>query len=68
MFTNNYRKMNSSTVYGMFTIRRKLCTGRQAIVNRVVVRKGIDLSQFNKGVKQGVILACIRCPNAQESS
>ena len=49
-------------------IRRKLCTGRQPIVNRIVARKATDWSKFCKSVKQGIQLACIRCPNAQESS
>ena len=50
------------------TIRRKFCTGRQPVVNRVVARTATDWSKFCKGVKQRIQLACIWCPNAQESS
>ena len=34
-------------------IRRKLCTGRQAIVNRVVARKATDWSKFCKRCETG---------------
>ena len=49
-------------------IRRKLRTGRQSIVNRVVARKATDWSKFSNGVKQEIQLACVRCPSAQKSS
>ena len=49
------------------SIRRKLYTGRQPIVNRVVAWKATDWSKFGKDVKQVNQLACIRCPNAQEA-
>ena len=65
---NGKSNYNSNNLHLIFIIRRKLCTCRLPIVNRVIARKTTDWSKFYKGVKQGIQLACVRCPNAQESS
>ena len=48
--------------------RRKLCIGRQPISGLPRYNPIHYWSKFCKGVKQGIQLACIRCPNAQEIS
>ena len=71
MFTE-FNEFSESNEFGesylrknLIDIGRRLCSGRQPIVNRVVARKATDWSKFCKGVKQGIQLACIWCPNAQ---
>ena len=49
-------------------IRRKLCIGRQPSNGLLRYNPIHYWSKFWKDVKQGIQLACIRCPNAQDIS
>ena len=57
-FSKNQQKCPLSTSWRVWVsvslkLRRKLCTGRQPIVNRVVARKATDWSQFCKRCETG---------------
>ena len=52
----------------IISICRKLCIDRQPISGLPCYNPIHYWSNFCKGVKQGIQLACIRCPNAQEIS